>query len=64
MYCKLKQLPVKGDQPESEVDEVLKFNGSDFEKDTLLAQLHQFHANFPVEQTASIHRCTERHVSG
>ncbi len=55
MYCKLEQLLVKGGQPESEVDEVLKFYGSDFEKDTLLAQLQLFHTNFPVELTASIH---------
>ncbi len=55
MYCKLEQLLLKGGQPDCEVDEVLKFYGSDFDKDTLLAQLHLFHVNFPVKQTASVH---------
>ena len=42
MYSKVEQLLVKTEQDSGEVDEVLKFYGSDFEKGSLLAQLHVF----------------------
>lgn len=55
MYCKVEQLLLKDEQKEEEVDEVLKFYGSDFERQTLLTQLHLFHSNYPGEKRTSIH---------
>lgn len=43
MYCKLEQLLLNEEQMEREVDEVLRFYGSDFESQTLLTQLHLFY---------------------
>ena len=46
MYSKLEQMLVNDRQSEVDKDEVLKFFGSDFEKATLLTQLHLFHSNY------------------
>lgn len=43
MYCKVEQLLLNEEQMEREVDEVLRFYGSDFESQTLLTQLHLFY---------------------
>ena len=34
-------------QNEEDINEMLKFYGSDFEKDKLITQLHLFHAKYP-----------------
>lgn len=56
MYCKVEQLLLKTEQDHGgEVDEILKFYGSDFEKDSLLTQLHVFHTNYPMEMRSNVH---------
>ena len=55
MYCKVEQLLVGGGQTEDEVKEVLAFYGSDFEKNTLMSQLHLFYANYPTEKRTCIY---------
>ena len=52
MYCKVEQLLVKKERND-EVDEVLRFYGTDFQKDALLTQIHVFHTNYPTEERAS-----------
>lgn len=47
MYCMVEQLLLNEGQSEEEVD---KFYGSDFEKDTFLTQLRLFHTNYPTEK--------------
>ena len=51
MYCKVEQLLLKDGQSEEEVD---KFYGSDFEKDTFLTQLHLFLPDYPTEKRTCI----------
>ena len=55
MYQKLEQLLITRDQLENDTDEVLKFYGSDFAIDALLAQLHLLHTNYPLEGNISVH---------
>ena len=56
MYSNLEQLLITEEQPkEEDIDAVLKFYGSDFEKDKLITQLHLFHANYPSEKRTCIH---------
>ena len=55
MYCRLEQLLVKDWQPQEEIDEVLKFYGSDFNKETFMTQLSLFHANYPTTVRTYIH---------
>ena len=55
MYSKLEQLLIMEKENKEDTDEVLKFYGSDFEKDELITQLHLFHANYPPEKRTCIH---------
>ena len=55
MYSKVEQLLVKTEQDSGEVDEVLKFYGSDFEKGSLLAQFHVFCTKYPTEMRSNMH---------
>ena len=55
MYCKVEQLLLKTEQDHGEVDEILKFYGSDFAKDSLLTQLHVFRTNYPMEMRSNVH---------
>ena len=50
MYCKLQLLLIRRDH-----NEVLKFYGDDFEKDTLLAQLDLLHYPQSLDQSTSVH---------
>ena len=52
MYSEVEQLLMKTERADGEVDEVLKFYGSDFENNTLLTQLRIFHTNYPTEMSA------------
>ena len=54
-YSKLEQLLLMEKQNEEDTDEVLKFYGSDFEKDELITQLCLFYANYPPEKRTCIH---------
>ena len=47
MYSKLEKLLRK---LENDLDELIEFYGNDFEKDVLLAQLDNFHANYAFGQ--------------
>ena len=53
MYCRVEQLLIEEEQQEEY--EVLKFYGSDFEKETLKTQLSLFHANYPSTARTCIH---------
>ena len=49
-YSKLEQLLIMEKQNEEDTDEMLKFYGSDFEKDELITQLCLFYANYPLRK--------------
>jgi len=53
MYSKLEKLLIK--KQDEDLNEVFEFYGNDFEKDTLLAQLDSFHANYSFDQNATVH---------
>ena len=56
MYSNLEQLLITKEQPnEEDIDAVLKFYGSDFEKDKLITQLYLFHTNYPSEKRTCVH---------
>ena len=55
VYSKLEQILVNDGQSEEEIDEVLTFYGSDFQKDTLLPQLHLFHSSYPADKRTCIY---------
>ena len=55
MYSKLEQMLVNDRQSEVDKDEVLIFFGSDFEKATVLTQLHLFHSNYFADKRTCIH---------
>ena len=55
MYSKLEQFLIMKEQNAEDIDQVLKFYESDFEKDKLITQFHLFHANYPSEKRTCVH---------
>ncbi len=53
MYSKLEKFLI-GKQ-DDDLDELIEFYGNDFEKDALLAQLDSFHANYAIDENATVH---------
>ncbi len=53
MYSKLENFLI-GKQ-DDDLDELIEFYGNDFENDALLAQLDSFHANYAIDENATVH---------
>ena len=53
MYSKLEKLLIG--KLDNDLDELIEFYGNDFEKDVLLAQLDNFHANYAFGQNVTVH---------
>lgn len=54
-YSKLEQMLALDGQSKEEVDKIIQFYGSDFQKTTLLTQLHLFHSTFPADKRICIY---------
>lgn len=55
MHSNLEQFLIMEEQDEGDINKVLKFYGSDFEKDKLITQLRLFHANYTSKKRTCIH---------
>ena len=59
VYSKLENLLVKGEATEAEIDEVVSFYRTDFEKVQLTSQLATFYANYPAMKGKCVHDVIE-----
>ena len=55
VYSKLENLLVKGKVSEDEIDEVMSFYKTDFDKIQLTTQLVTYHANYPAMNNKCVH---------